>query len=65
MTMLADIPASKLLTEYAGLTEARIIKEKLPNHGVTLPQWHPRMPLGIWNESAAIDVRNFTITPIP
>jgi hypothetical protein len=62
MKSIADLSAGQIRAEYAGLPQKLT---QAPNHGVTLPQWHPRMPLGIWNESAAIDVRNFTITPIP
>jgi hypothetical protein len=49
-------------TEYAGLQQKLDLVS--PNHGVLLPNWSPRMPLGIWNDRAAIDIRNVIVTPI-
>jgi hypothetical protein len=40
------------------------LNQKVPGHGVGLPDWSPRMPIGIWNERAAIALRNVSITPL-
>jgi aminoglycoside phosphotransferase (APT) family kinase protein len=36
-----------------------------PQTGVVLPPWSPRMPIGIYARSSAVNVRNLTIIPHP
>jgi hypothetical protein len=62
MDRFAAYSTDVIRTEYAGLLQKLDLVS--PNHGVLLPNWSPRMPLGIWNDRAAIDIRNVIVTPI-
>ena len=62
MDWFADFSTEAIRAQYAGLHEE--LDQKSPNHGVRLPDWSGRMPLGIWNDRAAIDIRNVSVTPI-
>jgi hypothetical protein len=33
--------------------------------GQSLPNWHPRMPIGIWCRGGAVAVKNVIVTPLP
>jgi serine/threonine protein kinase len=35
-----------------------------PGTGILLPQWGPRMPIGIWSYKASVSVKNVTISPL-
>jgi len=63
MILFANLTGDAIRKEYAGLPEK--LEEQSPNHGASLPDWSPRMPLGIWTDRAAIDVRNVSVTPLP
>ena len=62
LTSFADVTTDALRASYAGFRER--LDAKAPGHGIALPVWTPRMPIGIWNERAAIALRNVTITPL-
>jgi hypothetical protein len=57
--MTGDVTRKRYLSLQTRLTA------DIGNHGVVLPEWSPRMAIGIWNERAAIDFKNVTITPNP
>ena len=59
----ADLPGDAVREKYRYLES--LLTGKVQNVGVELPVWSPRMPIGIWNERAAIDIRNVSITPDP
>jgi hypothetical protein len=61
---LTGVPPIKPVVQYAKL-QATVNGLPPPPTGVTLPQWTPRMPLGLSVGSSAITVRNVTITPLP
>ena len=63
MTLFASVTAELLQKEYAILGQK--LDNNVPNHGVVLPQWKPRMSIGVWNDRAAIDIRNVVLTPLP
>jgi serine/threonine-protein kinase len=35
-----------------------------PASGLVIPEWSPRMPLGIWSFRAAVSIRNVVISPL-
>src|SRR5262249_1462298 len=45
---------------YARLNEKLV---RVPGHGIQLPGWSPRLPFGIWNDRAAIDVKDVSVFP--
>jgi hypothetical protein len=57
-----DLPGEAVAAEYSKLNQK--LAEINPAHGITLPPWSPRMPLGISAERAAVDVRDVTLTPL-
>ncbi len=63
MTLFADVTAEGL--QRADETLGPRIAANVPNHGIVLPKWTPRMPIGVLNDRAAIDIRNVTLTPLP
>jgi serine/threonine-protein kinase len=32
---------------------------------IAIPEWSPRMPMGIWSYKASLSIRNVTISPLP
>jgi serine/threonine-protein kinase len=63
MAVFADFTAEKMRAEYAKLNEHLHHPTMPRDHGIVLPDWNPRMPLGIFSARAAISVRNVTLTP--
>jgi serine/threonine-protein kinase len=62
MVPVGDGNGKKLAAEY----ERRKDSLELKSPGAkNLPQWHPRMPLGVLSFKSGISVRNVTITPLP
>jgi hypothetical protein len=47
------------------LLQTDVNKLPPPPIGITIPQWTPRLPLGVSVEGSALTVRNVTITPLP
>jgi serine/threonine-protein kinase len=50
-------------------TEARTLNDQLahadPSAPAALPDWRPRMPLGVFANRAVVSIRNVVITPLP
>ncbi|HEY1188497.1 MAG TPA: serine/threonine-protein kinase [Gemmata sp.] len=62
MVPFADLSAAAVRAEYAKHEQKFA---PLPaGHGLKVPAWRPRMPLGIWAHRAAVDVRNVVLTPL-
>jgi hypothetical protein len=41
------------------------LAESVPGIEHVLPDWSPRMPLGVFSSKAAVSVRNVVISPLP
>ena len=40
------------------------LAELVPNSTIQIPDWRPRMPLGLVSQGSPVSVRNYTITPL-
>ena len=47
---------------YDGLQT--VMNKDEPGSGVIVPDWSPRMPLGVWSFRAGVSLRNVTISPL-
>jgi hypothetical protein len=60
----------ELLAEHTSAEVDRLFAELNSNvhtqrPGLHIPDWKPRMPLGIWSRGSAVAVRNVVIEPLP
>ncbi len=61
-TVLAYLPAATV--RRFGTQMQDTLGKLDPNAGVQLPDWHPRMPIGIWCEGSSISIRNVVLEPL-
>jgi hypothetical protein len=52
-------PAAK----YAQQRET--LRTLVPADGIALPDWSPRMPIGLYVGGAAFTIKSLTVTPLP
>ena len=62
MADFADLSGDAVRASYADLRQK--LDAAAPGHGVQLPDWAPRAPLGIWNLRSTIDVKDVSVTPL-
>jgi hypothetical protein len=60
----------ELLAEHTVAEVDRLFSELTANlqtqrPGLVIPDWKPRMPVGIWSRGSAVAVRNVVIEPLP
>jgi serine/threonine protein kinase len=60
---LAELTAADLNRLYVAARDQA--EGKYPGLGLPAPDWHPRMPVGIWCRGAAMSVRNVVVAPLP
>jgi serine/threonine-protein kinase len=63
MELLADLSAEDIGRLFQN--QRATLDRALPGLGNGLPDWHPRMPIGIWCRGGAVACRNVTVTPLP
>ena len=63
MELLADLPAADI--DYLFQTQRERLDGARPGLSNGLPNWHPRMPIGIWCRGGAVAVKNVIVTPLP
>jgi len=61
MELLADLKAEDL--RKALQTHRQWFNAVQPGLGDQLPDWRPRMPLGVWCQGGAVAVKNLTVSP--
>jgi eukaryotic-like serine/threonine-protein kinase len=61
-TPFAEMPADLVGRVYVQPQSA--LDQIAPKHGIVIPQWNPRAPLGVWSYRSAVAVRNVTLTPL-
>jgi serine/threonine-protein kinase len=43
----------------------KFLARNYPDAGVTVPDWHPRRPLGVWAHNSTVSIRNCVVKPLP
>ncbi len=63
MDLLAEFSAADLDILFQG-QRARLDAAR-PGLSNGLPNWHPRMPFGVWCRGGAVAIKNVIVTPLP
>jgi serine/threonine-protein kinase len=62
--VFADMTTDAIRREYDKLNKPLTNPRFLQDHGIVIPEWSPRMPLGIWSYGTGVAVRNVILTPL-
>lgn len=60
---LRKLSGPEAIAQFAHIQKR--VNEAEPGTAIVLPEWSPRMPLGIWSHGCAVGLRNVVITPLP